>query len=153
MTELKAQASAQRYIVSGLRLGLSGASILNILRSNGLGYRTQNFYSDLTAISSSLKYRRGLTANDVNNVLPTQGFIQLSSLSKASYVYPFSVNIVDGNGNVIDTRVFSYSTKSVLPQSMAVALFKQNHPQRNVRYKLDFSSIQFLDPIQYTPME
>lgn len=152
MNQIKAQATAQRYIVSGVRLGLSGASILNILRDNGLGYRTQNFYQDLTAISSSLKYRRGLTAADVSKALPSQGFIQLSSLTKASYVYPFSVNIVDGNGNVIDTRVFSYSSKSVMPQDLAAAVFKQNHPQRNVRYKLDFSSIQFLDPIQYTPM-
>lgn len=152
MTPIKAQATAQRYIVSGVRLGLSGAQILNVLRQNGLGYRTQNFYQDLTAISSSLKYRRGLTAADIANVLPSQGFIQLSSLVKSSYVFPFSINIVDGQGNTIDTKVFSYSSKTPMSQDLAAAAFRQNHPQRNVRYKLDFSSIQYLDPIQYSPI-
>ncbi len=151
MTPIKAQATAQRYIVSGVRLGLSGANILSVLRQQGLGYRTQDFYKDLTKISSSMAYRRGLTANDVNSLLPDQGFVQLTSISKSSYVYPFTVNIVDGSGNVIDTKTFSYSTKTALPQSMAVASFKQDHPQRNTRYKIDFSSIQYLDPIQYIP--
>jgi len=43
------------YIMKGLEQGMSGRGILSVLRPEGLGYRTQDFYRDVGVVNRALE--------------------------------------------------------------------------------------------------
>ena len=66
------------YIMKGLEQGMSGRSILGVLRPEGLGYRTQNFYRDVGVVNRAmetwdrLKYVRRDHVPSASRYLPSK---------------------------------------------------------------------------------
>ena len=66
------------YIMKGLEQGMSGRSILGVLRDEGLGYRTQNFYKDVGLVNraidtwDNLKFVRRDSVPSISRYLPSR---------------------------------------------------------------------------------
>jgi len=66
------------YLMKGLEQAMSGRSILGVLRDEGLGYRTQDFYKDVGLVNSALetwdrlKYVRRDAVPSASRYLPSR---------------------------------------------------------------------------------
>lgn len=111
---------AQKFVASGVRLGLSGASILEQLQSAGLGYNTQAFYTDFNRIKAS-GVPRQVPFGSLTNLTNFQGApVQLLASGPARYQYIFNARIRNTSGQFTGKNItWSFLSTSLLIPDIA----------------------------------
>lgn len=111
---------AQKFVASGVRLGLSGASILEQLQSAGLGYSTQAFYTDFNRIKAS-GVPRQVPFGSLTSLTKFQGApVQLLASGAARYQYTFSARTRNTSGQFTGKTVtWSFLSSSLLIPDIA----------------------------------
>ncbi len=117
--------NAQRFMVSGYRLGYTNSQIHELLTSVGIGYRTSLFHSDMADIRASnpvlprlTKQGKAIIANNaVNFPMLTKGIRR--------FQYYYSVQTRDPVTGRFGIRTeFSFTTPLKLPKSVTDVLAK-----------------------------
>lgn len=95
-------------IFSGLKQGLSGRKILDVLRTYGLGYRTQTFYADLREIRDWFETWQKLRAYRWDVPLPVEAHAPgVVRVPGKNFLYRLRIVELDEETGQFETRVLS----------------------------------------------
>lgn len=105
---------AAYYIISGIRQGVSGAGILRTLQQVGLGYRTQNFYTDYNYYLNNVSNLPRLSPTDYQWNIPENFYLNVPGRGAAFNKYIFNVNAVNTRTGRSSIRTLSVSSSRKL---------------------------------------
>lgn len=128
---------AQRFVIQGVRAGLSGNAILQQLRDVGLGYRTQNFYEDYSRYLGSSKLPRLSSVARLPKDYSLQYKIRVPTTGGSRYQYTFSVT--GTNRDTGEEQDITFSFVSPYPLLDDVIKARLDAMPLDSQYNLDFN--------------
>lgn len=117
---------AQRFVVSGVRNGLSANAIQANLQAAGLGYRRADLLADVARYANVPTTRRGYSDLNLDQLIPPDITIRMPTTGGTRYQYVFSVPATDvSSGEQFDITYSIVSPFELLP-ALATALARVN---------------------------
>jgi len=94
------------FLYKAAKEGLTGAETLRVLREQGLGYRTQDFYRDFRLVKASIGKWDGMKWTPHNRVIPEEYYKPAKSPLPTNYQTVIKVRAIDKyTGEVKDRYV------------------------------------------------
>lgn len=117
------RAQAQKFIVSGLRLGLPGTQILEQLQLGGLGYNKTQFSQDLARLRAGT-LPRAAPAGSLTHLVSFEGSpIQLITRGEPRYQYVFEARVRNSLGQfTASTLTWSFTSPNLLIPDIAAGI-------------------------------
>lgn len=139
----KARRFAQSILLSGVRQGMSGASILEQIRAAGLSYGNEAFYNDYNRYQG--RPGRLPLQNDVefHQYLSDNLAFKIPTKAGTRYGYQFSVSGIDPSTGEFVTKYASVSSSKQLIPSIAQAAISQRELSDNSGGNLNGQTIEF----------
>lgn len=150
----EARIYAQRYIVAGVREGLTGNQILQNLRNvsvdgQSLGYRTETFYEDFNRYSSAKRLPAATRLPSLPDNFSTDYSFKIPSTGGHRFNYMATVTGIDRNsGETVDIP-FSFTSPIPILDELLPDAFKNAF--ENMYQQVDYNpeDVVFSEPREF----
>jgi len=120
---LKRRRFAQHFMVEGIRLGLSGRTIADQLRSVGLGYRNAVYLKDLRRIRRFKPRKMRMTLSELQSLQPDRRTLSMLGRGRTKYQQVFQLPIKSfKTGKVVREQTISFISSRKMIPDVAIAL-------------------------------
>lgn len=142
---------AQKFVVSGVRNGLSANAIQRSLVAAGLGYRREDLLTDIARYTNVPTSRRGFAELPLDQFIPLDFTAQMFTKGTTRYQYVFNVPATDINtGESFDITYSVVSPTELLP-AFAYSLASQNVDfESNYNATPDLSGLEMIGANTFT---
>jgi hypothetical protein len=136
----KLRSEAQVFIHSGVKMGLSGASILSSLKDAGMGYREQDFYEDWRMYKGYVLNEARIATLRPETPVPDSWVTEDGLRHAQRYRYDFKTTFVDRDTGDIVENFRSFSSDQWLTKGQATDYLEHDVPWSDSDPKLVFQS-------------
>lgn len=144
---------AQRLIISGVRSGLSGNSILQSLRAVDLGYRTQVFYVDYNRYKNTDVRLPRVNTAEYHTYLQDNFIMKVPARKGNRFQYTFSVYGTDNTTGETVQRFFSTTSNRPLIPDVAQAAVESGVDFGSYGFAPDMGTLELNGVYNYVSQE
>jgi hypothetical protein len=137
------------FLTSALQKGLSGREILDMLRRQGLGYRTSIFYQDLRILKGYFEVSEAMKFVPRDKVISDRLYAPASLKVPEKYVTVFRADIRNILTGEAKTKFFTVAHDVPLPRWVLEGMVEENFSSWTETYpEYSLETIEALTPIR-----
>lgn len=149
-----ARVYAQRYIISGVRSGLSGNQILQNLRSvsidgQSLGYRTQTFYQDYNRYTETTNLPSKRTLPSLPKDFTANYSFKIPSTGGNRWNYVANVKGLNTTTGETESITFSFTSSVPLLDELIPSAFETAFSGMYSQIQYNINDVEFSNPRQF----